>query len=367
MFDLAEQLASRGLLADLHTAYLASKAPVALSPAVRTAYGTLARLLVRRRLPEGELTRALDWQILNQFDRTVAASLRPCDVFVALSGMCLRSLAMAKRGGAKTVCERGSSHILFQQQILREEFDRWGQPYNGPDPRVVERELREYELCDRIAVPSEFVRRTFLERGVAPERLLTNPYGVDVRAFHPVPSVKEDVFRILFAGTASLRKGIPYLLKAFQLLKGRNLELWLAGTIAPEVTAMIEGYRDKRITVLGAVPRGELYRTYGRASVTVLPSLEEGLALVQAQSIACGVPVISTPNSGAEDLFVDGRHGFIVPPRSPEKLAAALEALISSPELLEEMKKNCLALAESMTGWSQYGERAVAHYRGLLQ
>ena len=151
------------------------------------------------------------------------------------------------------------------------------------------------------------------------------------------------------------------------MLKGSELELWFAGPISPELSAIVSAQRDPRITFLGPIPRNELSAIYSRASVMVLPSIEEGLALVQAQAIACGVPVVATPNAGAEDLFIHGRHGFIVPPRSPESIAAVLDLLYREPGLLTEMKRNCLALAQDLGGWAAYGERAMNHYRALLQ
>ena len=61
--------------------------------------------------------------------------------------------------------------------------------------------------------------------------------------------------------------------------------------------------------------------------VLVLPSVEEGLALVQAQAMACGCPLISSTNTGGEDLFSDGVEGFLVPIRSPEAIAERLQQL----------------------------------------
>ena len=57
--------------------------------------------------------------------------------------------------------------------------------------------------------------------------------------------------------------------------------------------------------------------------------MEEGLALVQAQALACGCPVIGTWNTGAADLFSDGVEGFIVPPRDPKAIAERLRQLLT--------------------------------------
>jgi alpha-maltose-1-phosphate synthase len=90
--------------------------------------------------------------------------------------------------------------------------------------------------------------------------------------------------------------------------------------------------------------------------VMVLPSVEEGLALVQAQAMACGCPLISSTNTGGEDLFTDGVEGFVVPIRSPEAIAARLQQLADDAALQQRMSEAALARVHQIGGWSQYGE-----------
>ena len=71
--------------------------------------------------------------------------------------------------------------------------------------------------------------------------------------------------------------------------------------------------------------------------VMVLPSIEEGLALVQAQAMACGCPLISSVHTGGEDLFQDGVEGFLVPIRSPEAIHDRLAQLASDPDLRQRI------------------------------
>ena len=94
-----------------------------------------------------------------------------------------------------------------------------------------------------------------------------------------------------------------------------------------------------------------------------MPSIEEGLALVQGQAMACGLPVIATTNTGAEDLFTDGVEGFIVPIRDPEAIREKLLRLYHDPELREEMSRAALSRVQSMAGWDDYGVRAEPYLR----
>ncbi len=74
------------------------------------------------------------------------------------------------------------------------------------------------------------------------------------------------------------------------------------------------------------MPQGEVAELMSRSHVLVLPSVEEGMALVMAQAMACGCPVIATEATGAEDLFTDGVEGFIVPDRDAAALALRMQA-----------------------------------------
>jgi glycosyltransferase involved in cell wall biosynthesis len=84
--------------------------------------------------------------------------------------------------------------------------------------------------------------------------------------------------------------------------------------------------------------------------------------LVQAQAMACGLPVIATTNTGAEDLFTDGVEGFIVPIRNAEALREKLLYLYDHPDVRDGMADAALARVRAMGGWDSYGESAAAVY-----
>jgi len=194
---------------------------------------------------------------------------------------------------------------------MAEEFDRQGIPYTPIDPRIVARQMAEYEACDLIVVPSELNLRSFVENGVAATRLRKLPYGVDLQAFRPRPK-HDDVFRVLTVCQLSLRKGIPYLLEALAPLKLPGFELCLAGAPLPETRAILSRY-EGRFRHLGVIPRARLAEVYSQASVFVLASVEEGLALVQAEAMACGLPAAVTDRCGSAEWVRPGETGWVVP------------------------------------------------------
>lgn len=361
-FDLARQLERAGWLSRLYTAYPKAKVDGLPRHKVRSFPWLMGPKMIIGRWG----LHALEWHLnrltVKSFDNWMANRVEPCDVFHCLSSFGLRSHSVAKeRHGALTVCDRGSSHILFQDEILAEEYRRWNIPYQQIDPALVDRELQEYQECDLIFVPSTFVHRSFLEKGVPEAKLRKIPYGVDLRLFQPVPK-HDDTFRILYVGALSLRKGIPYLLQALGSLRLPKSELWLIGALQPEVEPFLSKY-DGKFRYFGEIPRVELYRYYSQASVFVIASVEEGLALVQAQAMACGIPVIATHNTGAEDLFTDCTEGFIVPIRDTDVLRDRILQLYQHPDQRVEMAKAALRRVQSMGGWDTYGNRAMSCYQ----
>jgi glycosyltransferase involved in cell wall biosynthesis len=271
-----------------------------------------------------------------------------------------------KNASRVLVCNRGSAHILTQKEILEEEHRRWNASPAIFSDEVLDRCIAEYEEADAIVVPSDFVRQSFIAHGLPPRKLYLQPYGVDLDLFKPV--AKEDsIFRVLFVGAISIQKGIGYLLDAMKPLVERRLaELWLVGALDDEAKHILSRHKDV-FTYKGVQPRSALKWYYSQASVLVLPSVQEGLALVQAQAMACELPVIASTNTGASNLFTDGVEGFIVPARDTEAIRDRVEWLITHPLEHSVMKAAALSRVAKLGGWNEYGDRCLQMYRALVE
>ncbi|HEV2170079.1 MAG TPA: glycosyltransferase family 4 protein [Candidatus Binatus sp.] len=364
-FDLARQLDRLGQLEHLYTAYPSWRVDGLPKEKVSTFPWLMAPAMLANRFGFNAVRDSLNFPLIDTFDRWMAERLTPCDVFHCLSSFGLQSHRAARsRHGALTACDRGSTHIKHQDEIMRDEFARARARFNGTDSRVIDRELAEYELCDLIFVPSSFAMRTFADAGVPRDKIRLNPFGVDLSMFHREPK-RDRTFRVLFVGTVSLRKGLPYLFEAMAGLSLDDAELCVIGALEHEMRPIMAKY-EGTFRYLGTVDRGELREHYSQASVLVLPSIEEGLALVQAQAMACGLPVIATENTGAADLFTEGKEGFIVPIRDAIAIREKILTLYEHPVLREQMGEAALARVRTIGGWNDYGERAASYYRAAL-
>lgn len=371
-FDLARELHAHGVLAGVLTGYPRFKLRAERLPdtSIHTfpwVMGPYMANPIKSRMPRSWIR---EWENLaaTSFAQWTAHALPECDVFVGLSGSALKAGQVQQARGGRYVCDRGSSHIRVQDALLREEHRTWGMPFDGIDHRAIEREEAEYAQADCITVPSHFVRASFISQGVAAQKLRLLPYGVNLGRFTPVGSPDPARFDVLFVGAMSLRKGVPYLAQAWQQVKHPARSLTFVGTPSTELIALLKcaGIWTDDVRVLGHVPQPDLKHLMSSSHVMVLPSIEEGLAMVMAQAMACGCPVIASENTGAHDLFDDGTEGFIVPIRDAQSLADRLQRLADEPDLRARMGANALDRVSRMGGWRDYGQRALSTYRALV-
>ncbi|MBR8832748.1 MAG: glycosyltransferase family 4 protein [Stigonema ocellatum SAG 48.90 = DSM 106950] len=369
-FYLAQQLQKKGCLHKLISTY--PTFAISKYGIDRTFIHSIWQLEVLcrswQRLP-GWLRGDRDLQLWfsEQFDRSVTNSLSPgFDLFVGWSGFNFWSLHRAKELGAKTVVERGSSHMHHQTIILQEEYDRWGLKFTETHPGIYEREIKSYADADGIAIPSLFVKRTFLEQGIPESKLIHVPYGASLAEFYPVPK-EDNIFRVIHCGGITLRKGVQYLLQAFHELNLPESELWLVGSIASEIEPFLAKYQSERILLKGTHPQSQLRLFYSQCSVFCLASIEDGFGMVIPQAMACGLPVIHTTNTGGEDIVRNGIDGFCVPIRDVEALKEKILFFYENPEQRDEMGRNALEQARKSLSWDDYGEKIISAYLKILK
>lgn len=272
-------------------------------------------------------------------------------------------LAEAKRRGLAVVSE--VYILLSTERIVAEErkaFPDW-EP-DAPDYAALRRALGGDDVLlkhsDWFVCPSPAVRDDLVAHwGVEAVQTCVVPYGMDPGWLdlepRPIPR------RVLFVGTADLRKGIHYLAMAAERLaaQGYELEFRVAGHVTPHIA----GRPDcRRLNFLGRVPRDRIRDEFQTADVFVLPSLAEGSAEVCYEALAAGVPVITTPAAGSVVRDgVDGRH---VPERDAAALAEAIAATVSNRGLRNQLAANARQRAADFT-WPRYGERLIEALRSI--
>ncbi len=363
-FYLAHQLQKRGFLEQLITTY----------PKFETAkygipYSKIESLFSHEltsrawnRIPPGVKPDVnLQYWFHDRFDQAASQRISDgIDLYVGWSSFSERGLRRAQSMGAKTILERGSAHIECQRDILQEEYERFDVRSQLPHPQIVAKEKREYAIADYISVPSEFVKRTFLDKGFPESKMIKIPYGVSLDSFQQVPK-QDSIFRVIFVGSMSLRKGVHYLLQAFAELRLPDAELWLVGIKQPEIETFFRKYQGS-FRYFGHVAQARLSQYYSQSSVFAMCSLEEGMAMVQAQAMACGLPLICTTNTGGEDLITDGVEGFVIPIRDVEALKAKLLYCYQHPVEGAQMGQAAKQRIQRGFTWDDYGHQVALSY-----
>ena len=263
-------------------------------------------------------------------DHWVKRMLRPGDHILSSYGYANASFQWVRKHGGKTFLDGGNSHPENFWENIAEEHRRWGCPH-PPVARVWHEQAKAMmEHVDYVFAPSKFVADSFLTRGFKPEQILPNIYPINLECFTPrqTPRPKEQPLRVISTGRLTLRKGSPYLLEAFRtvLKQEPGARLLLTGDVAVSMKPILDAHADLPIDWAPGLSHPLLAERLRSADVFVLPSLEEGLARTSLEAMACGLPVVVTPNTGSNDLVTEGINGSVVPIRDPQAIADAILA-----------------------------------------
>lgn len=230
------------------------------------------------------------------------------------------------RPAVQRIVIRASTHIKTQRRILAAEQKRLGTPVEQPSAWRIAREVREYQLADKIMLLSGFTHRSFVERGYSPTKLIYLPMGADVGTFQAPPSAVDERARrisagaplqVLIVGTFSARKGAKDMVDTAKALAPMGIKFRFVGAVAPDAAHLEQAARQV-IEFAGFQPQAELPKWYAQGDVFFFPTLEDGFALVLAQALSSGLPLLSTPNSAAADLIKEGVNGWIRQPRDTQ-------------------------------------------------
>ncbi|MGR3304135.1 MAG: glycosyltransferase family 4 protein [Candidatus Scalindua sp.] len=295
----------------------------------------------------------------------IVSRFKPSAVF-CFDGCALETFKAARKVGAVCILSQMIGHIKKGKQILQKEArlnPEFADTISAIIPNsLIERCTQEALLADYVLVGSDYVRETLVENGVTPARLIVLPYGADTASFYPLPKDDNSIFRILFVGGISQRKGIKYLLEAFKRLDLPNTELVLVGSIIGSDKGL-KSYRDifKHIP---HVPHFKIHTLFQSADIFIYPSLHEGSAIAIYEALASGLPVITTPNAGS--VVRNDEEGFIVPIRNVEGLMEKILLLYKDRDLRESMSKKARERAETFT-WITYRQSLGKLVRGFIE
>jgi glycosyltransferase involved in cell wall biosynthesis len=337
-----------------------------------------SNLRVRPTLARGRLrvpyTLVGRMRALKLHDRLVAAALpklaSQIDIVHAWPSGALETLRIARSLGIPTVLERPNAHTRFAYRVVREESERLGlslppdheHAYNAD---VLTREEQEFALADRLLCPADFVVKTFRDEGFANEKLVRTLYGYEDGLFHPPeePRRRDRGLTVLFVGVCAVRKGVHYGLEAWlRSPASRSGTFLIAGEFLPEYADRLSGMlAHPSVQVLGH--RTDVPELLRRSDALVLPSIEEGSALVCGEAVASGcVPLVSDASSA---VCEHGKNSLVHSVADVSTLADHFTTLHENRQLLEQLREGCLRTAPGYT-WAKAGVRLLDVYEEVV-
>ncbi len=283
----------------------------------------------------------------------------------------LRTLRTAAALGIATVLERPNAHTRFAIEVVKKECERLGLAMpagheHAENPRKVLLEEEEFWLANRLLCPSDFVAKTFLDEGFSQGRLARHQYGYDESAYFPALTRRpaSQGLTMLFVGGCAPRKGLHYALEAWlQSPASRDGEFLIAGSFIP-------GYAEKlasmlshpSVKVLGH--RKDVPELMRNSDVLVLPTIEEGSALVTSEARGSGCVLLVSEAAGAickhmENSLVH-RVGDI------PMLTRHITMLHEDRGFLERLRSASLSTLSELT-WATAGVRLLDVYRETIE
>lgn len=198
--------------------------------------------------------------------------------------------------------------------------------------------------ADKVIAVSQALKREMKQLGVAEEKIVIIPNGVDARKFYPVP--KESARRklglphgkmILSVGNLTPNKGFVLLLKALKILvenfKEKRLYLIIVGegVLRNDLERMVSSLGlGEHVRLVGTISHRELLLWYSAADVFCLASKREGWPNVLLESMACGTPVVATSKWGVPEIVKSDKVGFLTE-RSATEIAETLWKALRKP------------------------------------
>jgi len=284
----------------------------------------------------------------------------------------LETLRTARELGIKTVLERPNTHTRYAFEVVGRECERLGVtlPKSHPhafDAYALKREEEEFRLADRLLCPSEFVAQTFLDKGFKREKIALHRYGFDASRFNlpkdSAPPSTGRTFSMVFAGSCEPRKGLHYALDAWLASKAcKNGTFYICGKYIPGYRKLLaDRLAHPSVKEVGSL--SDVAPLLQKCHALILPSIEEGSALVTYEARACGCVLLVSNAAGA--VCEHNKDALVHKPGDITTLREHIDMLASDRNLLLRLRNNSIAGVSELT-WDKAAESLIRAYQKCL-
>jgi glycosyltransferase involved in cell wall biosynthesis len=309
-------------------------------------------------------------------DRIVARALRRfsnrIDIIHCWPGAALQTIKVARELGIKTVLERPSAHTGYVFDVCEKECRKLHvtlkrSHYAKFNRRKLAHEEAEFAAADWLLCPSDFVKKTFIDRGFEQKRLIRHQYGFDPSVFSPAEQPPHQsngsLFTMLYVGDCFPLKGLHFALQAWLRSKAsRQGKFYICGQFVPGYQKLLKKQLSHpSVEYLGFV--SDVAEIMRRSDALVLPSLAEGSALVTYEARACGCVLLISNASGA--VCEHNKHGLVHKAGDVDTLTKHIDLLATQPRLISTLRSKSLADTKNLT-WQKSAVLLTDIYRQCL-
>lgn len=307
------------------------------------------------------------YSIYKDLDFTVSKylknNIKKINIIYSYEDCSINSFKIAKENNIKTIYDLTSPYWRLKKKILDEEKlyqPNWNlSSLEFSSDNKCRLKDDELFLSDEVIVASKFSADSL--KLYKKKKIIVNviPYGVKCPEKKFINRREKNTkFKILFVGRPILSKGIQYLIKIVSLLDF-NWEIEIAGSI-PEKPFQISKsldifFKSPKVKFLGQINHSKLLNKMQKSHVLLLPSLYEGFGHVLLEALSCGLPIITTENTGGRDFVKDSINGFITPIRDTSKTVETLYKLYEDEQFRRFISENSYSTASDMN-WEKYEE-----------
>tara|TARA_B110000114_G_scaffold185705_1_gene234211 strand:- start:9606 stop:10808 length:1203 start_codon:yes stop_codon:yes gene_type:complete len=274
-------------------------------------------------------------------------------VFIGRAGMSLHSFMEAKNQHALTVLHSSWMHPYTQRDILQKEYNVLKIKSRAIPKKRIKIQLKEIDIVNRIWGISTLVYNSYLNNGVAKNKLFNISLGVDFEHYtisgieEKIYAERESSFKILFVGQVNYEKGAHLLLEALKKSTLSNLEMIFNGSLPNNFNQNFYQYKEEleKRNIKVTLSPGDPIKNYKQASIFVLPSIHESFGLVVLEAMASGLPTIISDSVGAKDCVVNEKTGFVFESHNVKELMGRIEYIFYNRSVIKILGKNSANIA----------------------
>jgi glycosyltransferase involved in cell wall biosynthesis len=311
---------------------------------------TLLKVFPKRHALIDDIIKKLHSQIASQLIR------KNTDIVIGMAEVSGNIIPKCQKRHIPFILDRGSTHLAYHLEQMKIAYEAHNQTPAATEPKIFLQKLKyatsEYQKADFLLVPSAYVTESFISHGINSDKIKIAPYGANTEKFKNATSTVLHG-RLAYVGAISLRKNVQELIN-------------VAEKLPPDYTLVVVGNCESLakpfLRKLKALPNVEYHdwvhqnklpAIYQTIDALVLPSYDEGLAMVQMQALASGVPVFSTINAGFSEVIEKTAAGKILPLNSFAEDLGLL--LTNNDEYLLNLKENA-RVNRNYASWSRYAD-----------